>query len=189
LGQPIGSEQEDIVEAEGYGGPRGAFMAGASRNVTSWLGVGALGLFGGRSASYGPPDNLDGTENARVTVVGESPNYKEHFFAVGAQLPLTLRLRDSAVVVEFSLVPWGGLGGGRVWLRDVGPFRVGPAYGGYLSLLLTSRAGDARARTLRWRAGLALGGYTAPAEPPGAAGGDGDFGMLHVSLIGGFDVG
>ena len=169
-GVPVQSDQEELLELEDYGGPRWAASLSVAHKITDTIGAGGLVLYGWRSASSESSDD-------DVILTGEAPTYNEMLVALGAQLPISLRIGKKRDVV-FFVAPWGGVGFANASFEGDGQWQTGPAFGAGTGLFFS-----------RVHFGFSLGAYWVPLPPPGEAGGHNDFGMLYLSLFFGLDVG
>ena len=171
-GGPVNSHQEQLLELEGYGGARFALSLGVARKLTDYVGVGALVLYGWRSA-----ETDDGQDNSSETVVGVAPTYEEELVALGAQVPFSFDLGRKRNAV-FFLTPWAGVGSAKAEFDDRGDWQTGPAFGVGTGMFFP-----------KVYFGFSLGAQWVPLPPPGEAGGHNDFGMIYFALIAGADVG
>jgi hypothetical protein len=172
VGGPVNSDQERLLELEGYGGARFAVSLGVARRLTDYVGVGALVLYGWRSA-----ETDDERDDSSETVVGVAPTYEEELVALGAQVPLSLDLGRKRKAV-FFLTPWAGVGFAKAEFDDRGDWQTGPAFGVGTGMFFPKAY-----------FGFSLGAQWIPLPPPGEAGGHNDVGMLYLALIAGLDVG
>ena len=163
------SDQEELLELEGYGGARWHTSLSVSRKLTDVVGVGGFVLYGWRSA--------DAETKEFENLTGIAPSYDETFIALGAQAPFSLGLGAARNAV-FFVTPWAGVGFAKAEFESGGSFQTGPAFGAHTGVFFP-----------RVFLGIAAGLYFAPLAPPGEAGGHNDFGMIHLSLIFGADVG
>ena len=177
-GVPLPTLHEQLLNADGYSGARWAVTAALERPVYGHLGVGLLGVYGARTLTASPQDG--GNEFLGAA----EPSYSEHYWIAAAELPFTFlaaRLgRGDHAWLEVSLVPWLGVGLGTHDLYGGGVWRAGPALGGVGRLMFRGRHAGA---------GLAAGAYTLRITEPSSVPGPVDFGMIFLSVVGGFDVG
>jgi hypothetical protein len=169
FGGAVVSDQERLLELEGYGGLRWNTSLGVARRLGDVVGVGGLVLYGWRSA--------DAASNDQAGVTGRAPSYDETLFALGAQLPLSFSVGLERKAV-FFITPWAGVGTARAEFQDGGSWQTGPAFGGGSGIFVP-----------RFFFGVAVGAYFIPLPPPGDAGGHNDLGMFYLSLFLGSDVG
>jgi hypothetical protein len=177
-GAPLPTVHEQLLNADGYSGARWAVTAAVERRVYGHLGVGLLGVYGVRTLTASPQDGGD-------EFLGPAESgYSEHHWIGAAELPLTFlaaRLgRGEHAWLEVSLVPWLGVGFGTHDLHGSGAWRAGPAFGGLARLMFRGRHAGA---------GLAAGAYTLRIVEPSSLPRSVDFGMILLSVVGGFDVG
>ena len=170
-GGPVNSDQEQLLELEGYGGVRLALSLGVARKLTDYVGVGARVLYGWRSA------DTEDQDDASESVVGAAPTYEEELVAVGVELPLSLDLGRKRSAV-FFLTPWAGVGFAKAEFDDRGDWQTGPAFGIGTGMFFP-----------KIYLGFSFGAQWVPLPPPGEAGGHNDFGMIYLALIAGADVG
>ena len=170
MGAPVLSDQEELVELEGYTGIRWNTSLAIARKVTDVLGVGALVLYGWRSADA----EID---EERESLTGAAPSYEERLIAFGAQAPLSFDIGSNRSVLYF-VTPWAGVGFAKAEFGSGGNWQTGPAVGANTGIFFTKAY-----------LGFAAGVYFVPLPPPGEAGGHNDFGMIHLSLLLGADVG
>jgi len=170
LGFATQSQQEALVSAESFGGPRFHVSAEVARMLTERVGLGVLGMYGWREAGVDVGSD-------HTTTLSQPPVYAEQFAGAALEVPIVFDLgpRRSA---EVSLVPFAGLGSGGVGLYRSGPWHGGPLFGGSLQIFAP-----------RAYLGAALGAYFLPLPPPGRTGGHNDLGSYFFSLIVGLDAG
>lgn len=170
MGGPVLSDQEELLDLEGYAGIRWNTSLAVARKITDVVGVGGLLLYGWRSA-----DAEVGEERENLT--GVAPSYEESLVALGAQAPLSFGIgsRRSAV---FFVTPWAGVGFAKAEFESGGDWQTGPAFGANTGMFFPKAF-----------LGFAAGVYFVPLPPPGEAGGHNDLGMIHLSLLVGADVG
>jgi len=170
MGAPVSSDQEELIDLEGYAGIRWNTSLAIDRKVTDVLGVGGLVLYGWRSADAE-------TDEERENLTGIAPSYEETLIALGAQAPLTFDIGSSRSVL-FFVTPWAGVGFAKAEFEHGGSWQTGPAFGANTGMFFTKAF-----------LGIAAGVYFVPLPPPGEAGGHNDLGMIHLSLLLGADVG
>lgn len=170
FGFPVQSEQERLVAAESFGGPRFHLTGEFARMFSERFGLGVRGIYGWRSAGAEV-----GESDAKA--ITKAPTYEEQFGAVAAELPIVFDLGASHVAT-LSFVPFVGPGWGGVSLYGSGRWNAGPLFGGEVQLFVP-----------RGHVGLTLGAYFLPLPPPGQLGAHDDLGSYFISLILGADVG
>jgi hypothetical protein len=169
-GAPILSDQEELLELEGYAGMRWNTSLAVSRKLTDVVGVGGLLLYGWRSADAEPEQEYE-------NLTGVAPSYDETLIALGAQAPLSFGLGAQRKAV-FFVTPWAGVGFAKAEFESGGNWQAGPALGASTGVFFP-----------RVFLGIATGVYFVPLPAPGEAGGHNDLGMIYLSLVLGADVG
>jgi hypothetical protein len=169
LGSPVQSQQELLLDAEGYSGGRSHLSARAAYSLDEHVGVGVLGLYSWRNIA--PPGS-----DKRTLVNGVAREYSERLLLGAAQLPLTLRTGER-LELAFSFVPWLGVGTSKAEFGGNVPWQAGPAFGGFLEAFVPVAC-----------IGLDLGAYWVPMAKAGEAGGHQDLGMIYLSFTLGLDV-
>jgi hypothetical protein len=168
FGSRVVSDQEELVQAEGYHGPRFHVTAEITKTFGEHFGLGLFALYGWRSAK---------SSASTDPVSPDPPPYSEHLGIVAGTVPLSLCMCKHAVATV-RLAPILGVGFGSADLYGEGSSLVGPAFGGSLELFVPVA-----------HVGAAIGAYFVPVPAPGEAGAHDDLGAYFLSLIVGGDVG
>jgi hypothetical protein len=169
-GGAVVSDQEELLDLEGYSGMRWNTSLALARKLTDVVGIGGLVLYGWRSA-----DAEIEKENENLT--GLAPSYEETLVALGAQVPLSFGIGSKRTAV-FFVTPWAGAGFAKAEFESGGAWQAGPAFGASTGMFFPKAY-----------LGFATGLYFVPLPAPGEAGGHNDLGMIFLSLLAGADVG
>lgn len=170
FGLPVQSNQEALVSAEYFGGPRFHATAELARMFSERFGVGLRGMYGWRSAGASV-----GESGAQALT--KAPSYGEQFAGAAVEVPVVFDVGEGGQAT-LSLVPFVGPGWGSVGIYRGGPWQVGPLFGGEVELYVP-----------RGHIGVSVGASFLPLPPPGQVGAHNDLGSYFVSLILGADVG
>lgn len=172
-GVPVSTIHEQVLSQEGYDGLRFAFTGSVGRRVHDCIGVGVMGLYGFREIQAAYRQDASFLDGPKTT-------YSERFSIIAAEVPVTLLFaRRFGPWLSLELVPWAGVGFGTASITSDTAWRVGPAFGGTLRVLV---------RGPRASVGVGLGAYSLRVDTSSLAG-PVNFGTYSLSLIGGFDAG
>ena len=169
----VGSDQEDLLDDEGYSGARFHVSAEFRKSLGEHFGLGVIALFGWRNATADP--NPAG--NYESVPLAHAPTYSERLFVAGAELPITFCLCNHSTA-RLTLAPFVGPAFGRVELYRETPGHWAPAFGGSAELFFPKAF-----------LGFSAGAYFAPFSAPGEAAAATNLGAYFLSFILGFDVG
>jgi hypothetical protein len=169
FGFTVQSDQEALVQTEGYRGTRFHVTAEITKTLGERFGIGLFGLYGWRNAAS--------QASASQGSLSDAPEYSERLGVIAGTLPIAFCICNHRVVM-FRLAPFLGAGFGRVELYGHAPWRTGPAFGGAVDLYVP-----------KVHLGVAAGAYFVPLPAPGQAGAHDDLGAYFLSLMTGFDVG
>lgn len=172
VGVNVGSDQEDLVQAEGYRGTRYHVTLEVRKTLDEHFGLGFFGLYGWRNADADPQPSSDS-----YSPLATAPTYSERLFIAAGSVPISFCLCEHTVA-RFAIVPFVGAGFGHVELYRQMPWHTAPAFGGSLELFVPSLY-----------TGISAGAYFVPFEAPGQAGAHDDLGAYFFSLLFGADVG
>jgi hypothetical protein len=157
VGARMDSEQNDVLNKEGYGGARMLAFLDASMMMQGPIGLGVFGGYGYRSSSPS----------------GGGPTLTESTWLVGVQAPILLW---RARTIELLLVPRFGRAWTTLSFHDAGTPAGGFTYGGEFSLLFPLA-----------HIGFSAGFFRAPTAPTGGAKLNYDAGSVYLALTGVID--